>query len=208
MKRMRWLAVVTAGFVFLAAGCAEPAVLPESSEASAAPQDLSLGRYAGIEISAPVLKPVTDETVEQALSAIQREHAEIREITDRPVQDGDTVILDFQGLLDGEAFSGGTAENYELVIGSGRFIPGFEEQLIGAQVGVEKRLNLTFPESYDEPSLAGQPVVFVVTVHKITQAILPEWSDDFVREISASSWRRRASGRRNTKSSIWYGLRC
>ena len=184
MKRMRWLAVVTAGFVFLAAGCAEPAVLPESSEASAAPQDLSLGRYAGIEISAPVLKPVTDETVEQALSAIQREHAEIREITDRPVQDGDTVILDFQGLLDGEAFSGGTAENYELVIGSGRFIPGFEEQLIGAQVGVEKRLNLTFPESYDEPSLAGQPVVFVVTVHKITQAILPEWSDDFVREIS------------------------
>ena len=72
MKRMRWLAVVTAGFVFLAAGCAEPAVLPESSEASAAPQDLSLGRYAGIEISAPVLKPVTDETVEQALSAIQR----------------------------------------------------------------------------------------------------------------------------------------
>lgn len=105
---------------------------------------------------------------------------EIREITDRPVQDGDTVILDFQGLLDGVAFSGGTAENYELVIGSGRFIPGFEEQLIGAQIGVEKRLNLTFPESYDEPSLAGQPVVFVVTVHKITQAILPEWSDDFV----------------------------
>ena len=184
IKTKRCLAAMAAGLLLLSAGCAEPASSPESTEASAAQQDLVLGRYKGIEISAPVLKPVTDDSVEQEMAAIQRGHAEIREITGRPVQEGDTVILDFQGLLDGVAFSGGTAEDYELVVGSGRFIPGFEEQLVGAQVGVEKRLNLTFPESYDEPSLAGQAVVFVITVDKITQTILPEWTDAFVQEIS------------------------
>ena len=108
-------------------------------------------------------------------------------MTDRAVQDKDQVTLDFEGFIDGEAFEGGKGENYPLTIGSGSFIPGFEDQLIGAEVGKEVEVNVTFPEDYQAKELAGKDAVFKCTVHEIKTKELPELDDEFVSDVSDSS---------------------
>ena len=108
-------------------------------------------------------------------------------VTDRPVADGDEVILDFEGFVDGEAFEGGKGENYPLTIGSGSFIPGFEEQLVGAEAEKEVEVKVTFPEDYHAEELKGKEAVFKCTVHEIKAKELPELDDEFVSDVSEKS---------------------
>ena len=109
------------------------------------------------------------------------------EVTDRAVQDKDQITLDFEGFVDGEAFDGGKAEKYPLTIGSGSFIPGFEDQLVGAEIGKEVEVKVTFPEDYQAENLAGKDAVFKCTVHEIKAKELPELDDEFVSDVSDKS---------------------
>ena len=147
---------------------------------------VSLGKYKGVEVE-KIDVSVSDEEVEAELSAEQEKNASYNEITDRPVADGDKVNLNFEGFVDGVAFEGGKGEDYPLTIGSGSFIPGFEEQLIGAEIGKEIEVNVTFPENYQSAELAGKPAVFKCTVLKITQKVLPELNDEFADDVSEFS---------------------
>ena len=114
----------------------------------------------------------------------QDKNATFEEVTDRTVQDGDQIKLDFEGFVDGVAFEGGKGEDYPLTIGSGSFIPGFEEQLVGAEIGKEMEVNVTFPENYGSPDLAGADAVFKCTVHSIREKHLPELNDEFADDVS------------------------
>jgi trigger factor len=147
---------------------------------------VSLGKYKGVEIE-KINVEVTDEYVDAKLRSEQEKNAVNNDVTDRPVKDGDRVILDFEGFVDGTAFEGGKGENYPLTIGSHSFIPGFEEQLIGAEIDKEMEVNVTFPEDYQSAELAGKPAVFKCTVHKITERILPELNDEFADDVSEFS---------------------
>ena len=147
---------------------------------------VSLGKYKGVEVE-KIDVSVSDEEVEAELSAEQEKNASYNEITDRPVADGDKVNLNFEGFVDGVAFEGGKGEDYPLTIGSGSFIPGFEEQLIGAEIGKEIEVNVTFPENYQSAELAGKPAVFKCTVLKITEKVLPELNDEFADDVSEFS---------------------
>ncbi|MBQ7557859.1 MAG: trigger factor, partial [Lachnospiraceae bacterium] len=128
-------------------------------------------------------RTVTDEEVEEHILSERKKNAEKNEVT-RPVQDTDEITLDFEGFVDGKAFEGGKGEGFRLVIGSGTFIPGFEDQLIGAEPGVEKDVNVTFPEDYHEKSLAGKEALFKCTVKTIHEVILPEADDEFASDVS------------------------
>ena len=130
---------------------------------------------------------VSDEEVDAELAAEQEKNASYNEITDRPVADGDKINLNFEGFVDGVAFEGGKGEDYPLTIGSGSFIPGFEEQLVGAEIGKEIEVNVTFPENYQSAELAGKPAVFKCTVLKITEKVLPELNDEFADDVSEFS---------------------
>lgn len=141
---------------------------------------ITLGQYKGIEVTVEPLT-VTDEDIDEVINAAIKADATMEPITDRPVQKGDTVNIDYEGLMDGVAFEGGTAQNQNLEIGSDSFVPGFEEGIIGANVGDKLELNLTFPESYYE-ELAGKAVVFNVTVNSVSQPIYPELTDAYVLE--------------------------
>ena len=147
---------------------------------------VSLGKYKGVEVEKTDVS-VSDEEVEAELSAEQEKNASYNEITDRPVADGDKVNLNFEGFVDGVAFEGGKGEDYPLTIGSGSFIPGFEEQLVGAEIGKEIEVNVTFPENYQSAELAGKPAVFKCTVLKITEKVLPELNDEFADDVSEFS---------------------
>ena len=147
---------------------------------------VSLGKYKGVEIE-KINVEVTDEDVDAKLKSEQEKNAVNNDVTDRPVKDGDRVILDFEGFVDGTAFEGGKGESYPLTIGSHSFIPGFEEQLIGAEIDKEMEVNVTFPEDYQSAELAGKPAVFKCTVHKITERILPELNDEFADDVSEFS---------------------
>lgn len=147
---------------------------------------VSLGKYKGVEVEKAVIE-VTDEEIDAKLKAEQEKNAVDKEITDRPVADGDKIILDFEGFVDGVAFEGGKGENYPLTIGSHSFIPGFEEQLIGAEIGKELDVNVTFPEEYQSADLAGKDATFKCTVHKITEKVLPELNDEFADDVSEFS---------------------
>lgn len=135
-------------------------------------QEIALGEYKGLEIE-KIEEAVTEEDMNQYLDDMRSKHAQIEEVTDpeATVANGDMVTLDFCGKKDGVAFPGGTAEGYALGIGSHSFIPGFEEQMIGMKIGEERNLELTFPENYQEPTLAGQPVIFEVKVHEIKRKV-------------------------------------
>ncbi len=141
-----------------------------------------LGQYK--EIPAPKAEvSVTDEEVETALKPyITRATTQVS--VDRPVQDGDTAVIDFEGFVDGIAFEGGKGENYDLKIGSGSFIPGFEEQLIGVSAGGEKDVVVTFPEDYHADNLAGKEAVFKCTVHEVKEEQVPELDDEFAKDVS------------------------
>ncbi|MCI6174906.1 MAG: trigger factor [Clostridiales bacterium] len=145
--------------------------------------EVKLGEYKGIEVKKQDLT-VTDEEVDEEIRKEQDKNARLVEVTDRAVENGDTVTLDYKGTIDGVAFAGGTAENQELVIGSGSFIPGFEEQLVGVNAGESKDVNVTFPAEYHATDLAGKDAVFACTVHKIQKKEMPELNDEFAQDVS------------------------
>ena len=127
---------------------------------------------------------VTDEEVDAEINKERENNARNIEVTDRAVKDGDMTVLDFEGFVDGVAFEGGKGENYPLTIGSGAFIPGFEEQLVGAEIGKEVEVNVTFPEDYQAEELKGKAATFKCTVKEIKEKELPELDDEFASEVS------------------------
>ena len=145
--------------------------------------EVTLGEYKGVKVD-KVSNRVTAKEVDAKLEEEQKKNARTVAVLDRAVQDGDEVVLDFEGFVDGVAFEGGKGENYPLTIGSGSFIPGFEEQLIGVEAEKEVEVNVTFPEDYHAADLAGKAAVFKCTVHEIKVKELPELDDDFAAEVS------------------------
>lgn len=145
--------------------------------------EVTLGEYKGLEVKRPSTE-VTEEDVNKELERLQNRHARLITVEDGEVQNGDTAIIDFTGYVDGEAFEGGTAENYSLTIGSGTFIPGFEEQLVGVKVGEEKDVNVTFPEDYHAENLAGKPATFKVKVKELKRKELAPLDDEFAKDVS------------------------
>ena len=145
--------------------------------------EVTLGEYKGLKVD-KVSNRVTAKEVDAKLEEEQKKNARTVAVLDRAVQDGDEVVLDFEGFVDGVAFEGGKGENYPLTIGSGSFIPGFEEQLIGAEAEKEVEVNVTFPEEYHSEDLAGKAATFKCTVHEIKVKELPELDDDFAAEVS------------------------
>ena len=145
--------------------------------------EVTLGKYKGLEIE-KVSTRVTQKEVDAKIQEEAEKNARTITVTDRPVQDGDEVILDFEGFVDGVAFEGGKGENYPLTIGSGSFIPGFEEQLVGAEAEKEMEVKVTFPEDYHAEDLKGKEAVFKCTIHEIKAKELPEIDDEFAAEVS------------------------
>lgn len=143
--------------------------------------EVTLGQYKGLE-GVYAEAEVTDEEVEAALADARKRNARFVDV-DRPVQQGDSIVLDFEGFVDGVAFEGGKADNYTLEIGSGAFIPGFEDQLVGLAAGQEGEVKVTFPEQYAE-NLAGKDAVFKVKVHTVREPELPELDDEFAKDVS------------------------
>ena len=152
---------------------AEVAVRPE----------VTLGKYKGVQVT-KIDTTVTDEEVEAALEKEQQKNSRTVSVTDRPVQTGDTAVIDFEGFVDGVAFEGGKGENHPLEIGSHSFIEGFEDQLVGHNVGEEVEVNVTFPEKYQAAELAGKPAVFKVKINEIKTKELPELNDEFAQDVS------------------------
>jgi trigger factor len=152
---------------------AEVAVKPE----------VTLGKYIGVTVT-KVDTEVTDEEVDEAINKERENNARIVSVEDRAIESGDTAVIDFEGFVDGVAFEGGKGENHSLEIGSGSFIPGFEDQLIGKNVGDDVDVNVTFPEEYHAPDLAGKEAVFKVKVHEIKAKELPELDDEFAQDVS------------------------
>ena len=146
--------------------------------------EVKLGEYKGLAYEVEETS-VSEEEVEAELKRIQENFAELEVKEDGEVENGDTAVIDFEGFKDGVAFEGGKGENYPLEIGSNSFIPGFEEQLIGMKKEETKDINVTFPENYQAAELAGQPVVFKVTVHEIKAKVLPELNDDLAKDVNA-----------------------
>ena len=191
MKKNVRLILCCAAVVMLAAGCGkksdttETTTAAETTEAEITDKGevTKLGQYKGIEVTKEDTT-VTDAELDQRIASILQANPEITEITDRPAQNGDTVNIDYVGMKDGVAFDGGTAEGYDLELGSDAFIDGFEDGLIGANVGEERSINLTFPEDYGNADLAGQAVVFDVTVNKIEEKKNAILDDAFVQRVS------------------------
>ena len=145
--------------------------------------EVTLGEYKGVTVDKQVIS-VSDEEIEEELKKTQEQNAREINIEDRPVQDGDTAVIDYEGFCDGVAFAGGKGENHPLVIGSHSFIDGFEDQLIGKSIGEECDVIVTFPEQYHAPELAGKPAVFKCKVNAIKAKELPELDDEFASEVS------------------------
>lgn len=145
--------------------------------------EVELGEYLGVEAEKNDAK-VEESQVDEEIEKERQSNARITKIEDRPVDSGDVCVIDYEGLLDGVPFEGGTAQGHELTIGSNQFIPGFEDQLIGVEVGELVELNVTFPDEYHQPDLAGKPVVFKVTVNELKEKKLPELNDEFAQEVS------------------------
>ncbi|MCI8359587.1 MAG: trigger factor [Lachnospiraceae bacterium] len=145
--------------------------------------EVKLGKYKGVKVEKSDVA-VTDEEVDEVIEKERESNARNIAVEDRAVKDGDMTVIDFEGFVDGEAFEGGKGENYPLTIGSGAFIPGFEEQLIGAEIGKEAEVNVTFPEDYHAENLKGKAAVFKCTVKEIKEKELPELDDEFASEVS------------------------
>lgn len=174
-----------AGETTEAGTAAEPETI-EGLTMGADEDNVVLGEYKGIEVEAVPVEEVTDEEVEQRVQYVLTSNPITEVPADHVAQNGDTVNIDYVGKKDGVAFEGGTAEGQDLKLGSGSFIPGFEEGLVGAKAGDKKDLNLTFPENYPQADLAGAAVVFEVTVNSFT-SIVPELNDEFVVAHSETS---------------------
>ena len=145
--------------------------------------EVTLGKYKGIELK-KVEYNVSDEDIEHELSHIAEHNARLVAVEDRPVEKGDTTIIDFEGFVDGVAFEGGKAENHELEIGSGKFIPGFEDQIVGMKIDEERDIKVTLPEEYPAKDLAGKESVFKIKLHEIKKKELPEINDEFAKDAS------------------------
>ncbi len=145
--------------------------------------EVKLGKYKGVKIE-KVPTEVTDADVDAEIEKERRANSRTIVVEDRPVKDGDITVINFEGFVDGVAFEGGKGENYPLTIGSGQFIPGFEEQLIGAKIGEDVEVNVTFPEDYQAEDLAGKAAVFKCKVNEIKETELPEADDEFASEVS------------------------
>lgn len=145
--------------------------------------EVKLGKYKGVKID-KIETEVTDEEVDAQIERERENNARNITVDDRPVEDGDMTTLDFEGFVDGEAFEGGKGENYPLTIGSDAFIPGFEEQLVGAKIGEETEVKVTFPEDYQAEHLQGKEAVFKCTVKEIRKKELPELNDEFASDVS------------------------
>ncbi len=152
---------------------AEVAVRPE----------VTLGPYEGVEVTIIDTDP-TDEEIDAEINRELENNARIINIDDRPIEEGDTAVIDFEGFMDGEPFEGGAGENYSLDIGSNTFIPGFEEQLIGKNAGEDVDVVVTFPEDYHAEDLAGKEALFKVTIHEVKTKELPELDDEFAQDVS------------------------
>lgn len=150
--------------------------------------NVKITQYKGVEIDeVEKVSDITDEDVDAYIQSVRESQAEITEITDRAVEEGDTVNIDFVGKIDGEAFAGGSAEEYSLTIGSGVFIDGFEDSIIGHKAGETFDWNGKFPDDYGNAEMAGKDVVFTITVNAITQEDVPELNDEFVKKVSEKS---------------------
>lgn len=145
--------------------------------------EVELGEYKGIEVPEKSFD-VSDEDVDSELKSMQERHAELIVVDEGAAENGDTVSIDFEGFVNDVAFEGGQAENYSLELGSGSFIPGFEEQVVGLKKGEEKDVNVTFPEEYQSEDLAGKPAVFKVKLQEIKRKNLPELDDEFAKDVS------------------------
>lgn len=145
--------------------------------------EVTLGKYKGVKVPAADLA-VTEEEVDKEIERERETNGRTVNVEDRAVKDGDMTVIDFEGFVDGVAFEGGKGENYPLTIGSGQFIPGFEEALIGAELNAQVDVNVTFPEDYQAEELAGKPAVFKCTVKEIKEKLLPELDDEFASEVS------------------------
>ena len=145
--------------------------------------EVKLGKYKGIELK-KIEYTVSDKDIEHELGHMAEHNARLVNVEDRPVEKGDITIIDFAGSIDGVAFNGGTAENQELEIGSNKFIPGFEDQVIGMKIDEEKDIKVTFPEDYFSKDLAGKEATFKVKLHEIKKKELPKIDDDFAKDVS------------------------
>lgn len=148
--------------------------------------EVTLGKYKGVKVP-KADTAVTDEEVNAEIDREREKNSRTVDVTDRAVQKGDIATIDFEGFVDGVAFEGGKGTDYPLTIGSGAFIPGFEDALMGAEVGKETEVNVTFPEDYQATELAGKAAVFKCTVNKLQEKLLPELDDEFVEEVSEES---------------------
>lgn len=145
--------------------------------------EVKLGKYKGISLK-KVEYTVSKEDIEKELNSMAERNARLVAVEDRPVEEKDTVVMDFEGFVDGKPFEGGKAEGYELVIGSKTFIPGFEDQMVGMKNDEEKELKVKFPEEYFSEELKGKDATFKVKVHEIKKKELPEINDDFAKDTS------------------------
>ena len=143
--------------------------------------EVKIGAYTGIKIE-KVEYNVTDEDVENELKKLQERNSRLVDVTDRPAQNGDTTVIDYSGSVDGVKFPGGTAEKQNLVLGSGSFIPGFEDQIVGMNIGEEKDINVKFPDDYHATELKGKDAVFAVKLHEIKVKELPTVDDEFIKD--------------------------
>lgn len=145
--------------------------------------EVTLGDYKGLEIEA-VQSEVTEEEISAELERLQTRHAELNVVEEGPAQQGDISVIDFDGYVDGEQFDGGYSERYSLELGSGSFIPGFEEQVVGMELGDFKDVEVTFPETYHAEHLAGKQAVFKVKLHELKRKTLPALDDEFAKDVS------------------------
>lgn len=148
--------------------------------------EVTLGKYKGVKVP-KADTAVTDDEVNAEIDKEREKNSRTVDVTERAVQKGDIATIDFEGFVDGTAFEGGKGKDYPLTIGSGAFIPGFEDALIGAEVGKETEVNVTFPEDYQAAELAGKEAVFKCTVNKLQEKLLPELDEEFVEEVSEES---------------------
>ena len=198
MKKKFVMVLLTGLVVFQLAGCGNTATEGNKTEVSSESQTeevqislseinvdeyVTLGEYKGLEVTATLME-ITDTEIETVIEEYRQANAQLQEVTDRNmVQEGDIANIDYVGKKDGVAFDGGSDTGYDLTIGSGSFIAGFEEGLVGVEVGETVDLNLAFPENYHEDSLAGAEVVFTVTVNSISKMEAPEVTDEYVQSF-------------------------
>ena len=143
---------------------------------------VTLGKYKGVTVTLTTSSEVTDADVQSYIQEMMTYYATEEDVTDRPAALGDIVVIDFVGTMDGVAFTGGTAEDQTLILGEGGYIDGFEDGIVGMNVGETKTIDVTFPESYQNADLAGKPAQFAITLDSIQESVVPEYNDTFVRE--------------------------